>query len=428
MRKALADSGYADISTEVISHAPAPPAEEASAPVITEEAPVSAVVQESEPAADPVDPSPAEVTPASDPQANPQEPRRAPRNSRERKIIRLEEQLRLAHEEREKRDRELENLRAKLTAPPAPPVDIPAVTKTEDPKPAAPAPAPVAAGPDPDETPLPKPKRADYFDADDPDEAYTDAMFAWKDQERERASRLGEKVKARQEQESKSQEEARKRQEAEDERKSAEQKASDEYQASIQSARTRHADWDAVLATPGDLCSPAMGHVVKATANAEILYWLGKHPEAASRICRETQLPEKPTQQDVARVMRVVYREFDKIDADIQASLAVNESAQDSAADEDEDEDEDELAVTPQVAPAAAATPKTTPAPATPTPQVQPPASPAPAAHPPVVKPKFTPVTPVGSRGGVQQKTLAEMTPDEMRSLSPEEFRKLRGM
>jgi hypothetical protein len=271
-----------------------------------------------------------------------------------RQIQDLESQLSEIATERQKADRELSELRSRSVAPysPAPPVAPPAAEPPVGPK--------------------PKPTRADFFDAEDPDEAFLDALSDYKDNERARVQRLADEAKSRQEQENKAQEEARKRQEAESARKAEESKVADEYKASLDAARAKHSDWDAVLATPGELCSPAMAYVAQIAANAEIFYWLGKHPEEATRICAATKLPQNASEAERERAKWVARREFDKIEAGLRAM------------------------------PRSAA------------PQVKP------------VK-KHTPVTPVANRGGPAQKTLSEMTAEEVRNLSPTEYRKLRG-
>jgi hypothetical protein len=292
-----------------------------------------------------------------------------------RQIQELESDLTEIRDEREKAERALSELRSRsrLAAPAAP---APQVGEKPRESPTTVAP-PAAESPVAEEPVGPKPTRSDFFDADDPDEAFTEALLDWKDKEREFKQRHADNErKAREEAERNSkaaQEEARKRKEAEDAASAASKLVNDEYAKSLKATRDRHADFDAVMQTPGELCSPAMGHVARNSANAEILYWLGSHPKEATRICAATQLKPGASQIEVERVMRVVYREFDKIEADIHGL------------------------------PRSAA------------PQVRP------------IK-KHTPVTPVASRGGSSQKTLTQMSREELRALDQSDYRKMRGL
>jgi hypothetical protein len=165
----------------------------------------------------------------------------------------------------------------------------------------------------------------------------------------------------------------RKRREAEDAQRAETQAINDAYQESLREVRARIPDFDAALsAAPASLLSGPMREVVIVEAKPEILYWIAKHPEQAARIATET------TQKDASarernRVLRIVARGFDKIENEIRALPSSAGRAS--------------------------------------------------------VKPiRHTPVTPVGHRGGAHVKSLSEMSAKELATLSPEEYRKLRGM
>lgn len=210
-------------------------------------------------------------------------------------------------------------------------------------------------------------------------------------------------------------------------------------------SRTRHADFDAVMAAPPKDMAPWSQSLRDAMGDSdiagEVLYYLGTHHDDLLRIVKATALPDKPTPAQVRASLKVALKEIEGIEGAIQKSQS---PAAETAAGEDEDteldQDDTEEYEDEPVAQAATAQPSKKSAPVTtsttPTATANAVARQgtnsvaAGANRKPVVKPtpKHQPPDLVGSRGGSpSKKTLAQMKPEEIRDLPMEEYARLSG-
>ena len=282
-----------------------------------------------------------------------------------------------------------------------------ATAKTEPAKPAVaetkPAMAAETKPPAASETKAtPKPKWDDFADADNQFEAYSDALSAWN---REQVKReLAEQAEA----EKRQQREASAQAAMDAERKAIEQRLN----GMLSVARAKYSDFDQVLNTPGAMASDAMKIAMHDSDSfGDIAYWLGKHPEESQRIAGLTDLKAGASEADKRKALKLAYREIEKI----EAQIAAEDGAADDNGDEGEAEEEQDVVATPVVS-------KSRP------PQTPPPApvaeKPKPQAATP--KPKPEPPKPVGARGGAVTKTLSQMTAEEKRRLTPDQYRAMR--
>jgi hypothetical protein len=283
---------------------------------------------------------------------------------------------------------ENEELKRKLAAPPA------AQPAAE--QPAAAAPATEARKPVDD----PEPTIEQFDGEDDPYAALITAKARWAVREERRES-------ARQEQQKQATEESTRKAEVDEAARlatDAEQNTiANRWNTSKARALESHPDFDEVFKRAD---KPPANQVMVNVANdydevAELCYWLMTHPDETKRIESQTRLPENFAQLGPRARLRAV---------------AVAENAAREAFDE----------LLPKLAaPSPAQTPGTAPRRETPA-AAAPPASSAPVQPP---RAKAEPPRPVGHRGGpVTKRYPQDYTQDEMRNLSIEEVRRLRGM
>ena len=367
----MAELGYEtqDLIIETVSDAPAPPD-----PAPVEETPPPA--EEKVPAGDAGGLSEQEV----------EELLTTPAEAGEKKKSgsqRLKEKL-------QAKDAENAELRAKLDA-------LQAAPPASTPPPAAPAPAAAApavttpvveapAPPTPEAEPVLKdpPKWSDFEDAEDQLAAFTLASSRYAVYEDNFT-----KDKAKREQER-----------AEAPAKQAKAAADAEYAGVVQKFQERSApvmerrpDFSEVVkAAPPP--TPVLARIVMEQEDGpELALWLAEHPDELNHINAESKTEATSTVQQVTAAAAKVHQALGRF----RYIMSLDPST------------------------LAAETP-----PATPPQTQQPPQAPAaapPAATPPPVK-KSSPVAPVGSRGATSVKTLAQLTPEEIRNMPPDEYRR----
>lgn len=230
----------------------------------------------------------------------------------------------------------------------------------------------------------PKPKWEDFADSENQMESYTEALTDWKLSEKDRLvaeAKQTERTKAEQDQQ-------RARAEADSKERM------DRWNAQLAEARETYSDFDAVTvesATAVPMSGAMITAMFDSDQGARLAYWLGKHPKESERIAKLTEIAGTASDSEVRRKMSVVYREFAKI----------------------EDQLDNPAPAPPAPAPASR---ETRPAPVTPPAPTTSPAKPTPPPPPPV---------PVGSRGSAKR-SLTEMTAEEIRNMDPAEYRRMR--
>jgi hypothetical protein len=269
----------------------------------------------------------------------------------------------------------------------------------------------------------PLPKEEDFWEKPDPAQAlkaaqaeheaalekYEEDLTDWRLDERERVKREAEEAKTKKE-------------------------AADNFSASneadrlarverwkqqVTEAEAKHPDFTEKLGSAKPF-SEAMIHAAHAMdRTAEIGYYLATHPEESEALVKATELPKNPTQSQINRAMKTAFVEY----AAIEKKLAALDLPQPDD-DEDDPDEPDEEDVTAKTV-VNGAPPVTT----------ESPKSDAPAKIPPQAEAtpvkKYTPVTPVGGRGGKAQKTYAELAKSndaadmaELRAMSLDEVRR----
>lgn len=315
-------------------------------------------------------------------------PAKKPNSSKERKIAKLSSQLdtvgsELAREksERERLERELSEARRQPVATPAP---------VPTPAPAAPVVTPTAL--------RAKPTRAEFFDKEDPDEAYQEALTDWKLDSREHAKQTADAQVA-------ADKAAKDRADQESLIVQRKQESAEFYATRIAQTKVKYPDFDTVLAaakTPEPFSHALLGAMEE--FGPEMLYAMAKDQVLLDKIVAATRMPEKPTVADYIKAKKAAVREFTKIEEQLAAAVEAV-AAPDETEDDAEDDDADEAEVTPEVAP------------------IPPPAPPVPTSTP-ARTPKPKPVVPVGGRGGSPVKAIKQMTDEEIRNMPMDEYRK----
>lgn len=372
IKKILEDQGYqtADFEVEGTSDAPpaeALPAETKPAPVVPPEPvvpdPLAAVPAGAPPAGDDDEEEEEEVvavTPPAPPAAGSEPPKKKPGS------VKLKEKLQAQVQENATLKAEVERL--KTLAPPAPAAAAP---------PPAEAPAPV-----PEPELRAKPTWADFEDAEDQHTAFTEAITEWtvdkKEFVKEKARREQEKIDA-------PAREAAKRATAE------QTEVFEGFRNRTTPVRERHPDFDQKIAAIPP--SPVMAAVVMREEDGpELAYWLADNPDELLALNDATKTDATSTPAQVQSAMGKMHQALGRIRYIISQEGPSGE--------------EPNREVPP-------------PAPAPPVTQVPPAAAPV-GAPPPK---KATPVAPVGARGASSSKTLAQMTPEEIRAMPPDEYR-----
>lgn len=284
------------------------------------------------------------------------------------------------------KDQENADLRAKLDALQANP---PAGT----PPPAAPAPAaaaPVAEAPPPTPEPepelKPEPKWSDFEDAEDQLAAFTLASSRY-------AVYESDFIKAKEHREKERKEAPVKEAAAKVEAETREIQTKFRERAEV--FKAERPDLDQVIqAAPAP--TPMLARIVmEAEDGPKLALWLAEHPDELTTLNTQSATDDKTTAQQHNAKAAAVYESFGRI----RYIMSLDSGT-----------------------PAGEAPPADPPPPPAtqPPPAAAPPATPA--ATPPKVKP--SPVTPVGSRGATPNKTLAQMTQDEIRNMPPDEYRR----
>jgi hypothetical protein len=382
IRKILEDQGFADIQTAEQTDRPPEPAV-ADAPPVAEAIPPAA--EPGLPAADGEDAGETAQAAAAEPPA-PAEHKK--KGGFARKL--------------EAQKSELDSLKATLVAMER---KLAAPAAVQPPKPESPEVEP----PNPAVAEDPEPKIEQFENEEDAYSAWVKAVARW-------GVRDERRVQAKREQEQKESEQAARTSETEQAARSAAEaewkSITERWNQSLAKSKAVHPDLEEVLNRPFDPKKPTGNVVLGTVANdydesAELCYWLGTHPDEAANIVSRTNLPENfrnlgpRAQQRAIRVAEDAAREaFDEILAKLPAAPG------------------------PGQATPAPAERRETPAAAAPAPN--PAAAPAAAAPP---RPKAEPPKPVGHRGGAVTKRYPEdYSTAELKALSIEDVRRLRGL
>jgi hypothetical protein len=334
------------------------------------------------PPAEPAPPAaaaPAPPTPAAEPTPRTEEP--APADQKPVRGYKLK--LEVAREENARLKDEIAKLSRGTAPAPATPAAEPAL-RTQDPAPAA--------------APKPKPT-PESFENGVYDPAYIEAVSDWKYDERRRQEREEETARVTREQD-----EAKRNANTRDETA-----FKDWWNGQIHEAKARHDDFDAVMTKDHGrpIVNPVMYEAMQsADQGAELAYWLGTHPDESERISKLTALQPGETAVDFRKKLRLAMIELSKIELP------------DFSAEDDDDEAPQPAAPVAAAPPAAAPAPKAAAAAAA--------APPARVATPATPASKPAPPSPVGSRGAGSRKRLSQMSPEELRSLTTDQYRKLR--
>jgi hypothetical protein len=384
LSKVLGGQGFATVQVETITNEPAPvePAIQpapAAEPVAVTPPPVV------EPPAPAAPPAPTELTES--------QKRRAAQKAKFKKLeADLAEERRL----RERYERDLTEARAT--------------------KPVTPPPAPA---PDPVFEPKAEPKWEDFASAEDQVAAFSKAITKHTLDEYNRERDFKASI------------EERKRKESESVNRAAQEARIARWNEKNKVAAEAIPDykqvWDESAAKTKT--SPLMDLELDLDPEGwKVAYWLMKHPEESARIADATAYdPKTPLDKDKAESQqRLIIREFGKIHARItqEAPPAV---VVESPTNEEDEIDDAETFDAPVVA--AAPPPQALPPVGRVIPPAGTPAPPAPQAAPPapLPKPESMPRH-VGSRAASHVKSLAELQPDQVRAMTPDEYRKMRGM
>lgn len=371
IKKILEDQGYktADFEVEGASDGPpveTPPAEEPldpETPPVTDPPPPE-VPAGAPPAGDDDDEEEEAppVTPPAPPAAGQEPPKKKPGS------VKLKEKLQTQVQENIALKAEVERL--KTLAPAAPVVTAP------------PPAEPAATEPDP--VLRPKPVWADFENEEDQNAALIDAVVEWnidkRDFDQAKAKRAQDKIEA-------PAREAAKLAETE------QAQVFETWKTRTTPVKERHTDFDQkITAIPP---SPVMAAVVMREEDGpELAYWLADNPDELLHLNELTKTDGKSTPAQIQTAMGKMHQALGRIRYIISQEGPSGEE------------------------PNREVPPTTPPPPVTPVP----PAAAAPVGAPPPKK--ATPVAPVGARGASPNKTLAQMTPDEIRTMAPDEYRR----
>lgn len=406
IEEALAARGFGEFESKDYTTSLTPGTEPATPPE-GEQPPV-------DPAAPPVTP-PAQTPPAAAPPATPKPP--AAPGVKERLKAENKALKEQAARDREQTSREIAELRAMITrnsAPSAPaaPVETP-----------APVAAPATAAPSVE---LPKrPRIEDFLESEDPQIAYEDAVAGWIVDCREIKTRATE--------------DQRRREESDNRARTAQQTAEQLWNGELADARREIADFDAVIrkehfdtaGKPLAIVSSAMTHVARnIPGGAKILYWLGTHPEEANKIALQTGIADTGDARQVEKAMRIVRREFDRIEQELSTNPLTPGDEPGSELEDDEPvEPGEEIEVDPhlqRVASDPQAGRRVEQAPSRGAVDTRPP---APASPPtaPALAPKPEPIGRVGQRGVNTNRPVQALPPETIRGITPDDYRKRRA-
>lgn len=93
-----------------------------------------------------------------------------------------------------------------------------------------------------------------------------------------------------------------------------------EYEAKLEAAQAKYPDFVEVMSNPSVLFSPGFVDAAGETGvEADIFYWLAKHPDESKRVLGETFYDEKAPGHVVLAKTRAAVREVAKIQAAIEA-------------------------------------------------------------------------------------------------------------
>lgn len=381
----------------------------------------------------PPEPPPAEVQ--APPVETEEQRRKSPPGKKERLISRQQKEIETLRAEKAKWDVDFAELRGRIegissvrTAPVAEPAAV-----VEEPKAVEPPPvvqeAPAA---------LARPKREQFFEAEDPDSAYEDAVADWKYDTRKAQEKAEETRQAKA-----AAEQARLADEkkAVDEKKAHQKKLLDRWNDAETEAKKEFADYDTVMETrhfdkenkPLMIMSGPMAHIARRMpAGPKILYWLGTHPEEANKLASKTVV-DSNDEWAVEAAMEEVRTEFKRIQGELKAAPPPKVEEKKPAApvvdDEDDDSDDEELESDPNIPVAAPADHgrKVEQPPAAGTVDTKPPAQKVPIASLPVGD-KSEPVPRVGNRQTHVNRNLLDTPPEVLRQLTPDEYRRQRTL
>lgn len=332
---------------------------------------------------------------------------RKSRNQKRREAReKLETDLRTANERATKYEKDLEELRAANASTLAQVEDLRKNPPKAEPEPEAPK----------------KPSRADFLDAEDPEEAFDDAKYEWRRKmetfEREKAERGKPKVDpqpvvAAQPETASTTDDSLKAIKLEEVKDMSLRR----FLKSAQTITDKHPGaYKALVDNIPNICPAMSVEINKFDEPARIALYLAQHPDESKRI---KALTDGNIQEDPKK-LRTAQKELEKIEqlaAEEDAAPAGKGGSGTEEPTEDEvDPDDDSVATQatqPQTKPAAAA-PQATPA------------------QKPQQK-KHTPIEPVGARGGNHaEKTYDEMSAVEQKALwnspgGPEKIRKMKN-
>lgn len=391
---ALNGQGYATVNVETVTNEPVitTPPESAAEPVVvaTPEPAAAAPPVESDP--------PADVT-LNDHLVRARQARHEKEEASKKKLVRkltaAEEELTKERGERERLTRELVEARRS-------------------------APAPVATpAPEPAFVPKPKPKFADFVNAEEPSEAFSEVLTRHIIDETNREREHKDSIAAG------------KRKQEEDANKAIIEATRARWQPKIEAAKKAYSDYETLLQGPEGKTrtSQLMDYELDVDPEGyKVQYWLLKNPKECERIADLTKDDGKASQEDRQAHHRLVIREFAKI-SDL---IAKETPPVVDDPDEDEiDEAEEFPEATPEAVPAGReARAAAAGAPPVPAKQAEAPpaaAKPAAPAPKPLPKPESMPRT-VGSRAAAHTKRYEDMSPDEQRALPIDEVRRLMGL
>lgn len=286
---------------------------------------------------------------------------------------------------------------------------------------------PRAAEQEPLPDPPKRPKKTDFFEADDPDEAYEDAMYKFRRAQDKHEGLVEERKKPKAVPavvETPAPAAAPKKETPAAEAATATAEIKDpvlrRFMTSVEAVSKTVPD-------VGKLLQDNLPNLSEATITAMHVYdeparialYLAQHPEESKRI---KALTEGAVSEDPRKV-RIAQKELDKIE-----QLAAEEDAAAAKTADTDDEEEDESTGDPETDASAARVskqPQSAPA-ARPAPKAAPPAAGTPPAKP--QPKKHDPIDPVGARGSQTAKSYDKMTAAEQKALSIDEVRKMRGM
>lgn len=285
---------------------------------------------------------------------------------------------------------------------------------------------PRAAEPEPLPDPPKRPKKTDFFEADDPEESYEDALFDYRIAKQKHEALVEERKKPKP---------------APVVVETAAPAAPKKESTSVTPLATEDIK-DPVLkrfftsidtvskgktgVDVGKLLTDNLPNLSEATITAMHVYdeparialYLAQHPEESKRI---KALTEGAVSEDPRKV-RIAQKELDKI----EQLAAEEDAAVATKVVDDADEEEDESTGDPETDASAARATKQPQRPA----QSRPAEKAAEPAKPPAKKQpeKHTPIDPVGSRGVQTAKRYEDMTAAEMKALTIDQVREKRGM